>query len=301
MSVILREVEHSDFHQIHSLFIEVYGKQPSYGFKKAFFEHDFLLGFCLIEDAIDGKPMVGYFGCFTYHRTIGSKTYKFYNSHTWIVKEDYRKQSLKLLMPYMRLKDGIVTNFSANGKVTQILEQLKFSKLEIVNFVLKQSFNFKAYFAQRKIKSVKLESDTATWHDHYAGLCLNLKLPNVNNEIELVLKVVNKKADWVQGINRISKSFINKPIITKNYFIYKIHYTNSPQVFLENFDIISHYLFFKEKIGGIIIPESLVGNLSSDHIKSEYKDVVYVKANQSNLPQIDYLYSEVFYLNILDK
>lgn len=301
MAVVLKEVEHSDFEQIHNLFVEVYGKQPSDGFKKAFFEHHPLLGFGLIDDDLDSKPMVGYFGCFTYNRIINGTDYKFYNSHTWIVKEDYRKHSLKLLMHYIRLKDGIVTNFSANGKVAQILEQLKFSKLAVINSIVKSSFSFKSYFTQGKIKSLELQSDIAKWHQPYVGLSLNLKLPNTDQNIELILKPVNQKPAWVQRINTNSKSIANRPLITKSYFLYKIHYTNTPELVLQYLDVLSHYLFFKEKVGGLVLPKALFENLPQKRIVNQYEDTIYIKSNVEELPEIDYLYSEVFYLNIADK
>ncbi|WP_026755095.1 hypothetical protein [Sediminibacter sp. Hel_I_10] len=301
MSVILREVQHSDFDQIHNLFIEVYGKEPVLGFKKAFFDHKLLLGYCLIDDLAEKQPMVGYFGCFTYHRVIDGINYKFYNSHTWIVREPYRKQSLKLLMPYIRLKDGIVTNFSANGKVAQILEQLKFSKQAVVNFTIRHSFSLKSYIDQRKIKSESLENNITKWHEPYVGLSLNLKFPSQDKTIELILKPVSKKPEWVQRINRISKRLTKRPFITQTYFLYKVHYTNAPNFLMEHLDTLSHYLFLKEKVGGLIFPESLIENLPQNRIRSQYEEDIYLKQNQSAVPKLDYLYSEVFYLNIQDK
>ncbi|RXJ46036.1 hypothetical protein [Gelidibacter gilvus] len=301
MAVTLREVEKYDFDQIYQLFIEVYGKQPFDGFKKAFFDHDLLLGYCLIDTSIETQPMVGYFGCFTYYRTIDDIPVKFYNSHTWIVKEAYRKQSLKLLMPYMRLKDGIVTNFSANGKVAQILEQLKFSKLGIVNTIIKPSYSMTSFLAQVKIKSIPIQSAITKWHEPYIGLSLNLKLPNQEKTLELVLKAVDKKPAWVKQINNLARSLTTKPLVTKSYFLYKVHYTNSPEMLIENVDSLIHYLFFKKKVGGLVLPESFIEVLPSDRIDTQYKDTIYVKANQDGIPMIDYLYSEVFYLNIGDK
>ena len=301
MAVKLREVHHSDFDQIHKLFVEVYGKKPSDGFKKAFFEHKYLLGFCLIDDAIDSNALIGYFGCFTYRRNIDGVEYQFYNSHTWIVNEDYRKHSLKLLMPYLKLKDGIVTNFSANGKVVQILEQLKFTKLKVVNTIVKLSFNITSYLEQAKIKSLQLQSDIAKCHQPYVGLTLNLKLPNTIQNLELILKPVDKKPTWVKRINKTSKSITKRPLITKNYFLYKVHYTNAPEILLQNLDVLSHYLFFKEKVGGLVLPEGLVENLPAQRIQNQYEDIIFIKSNDERIPKIDYLYSEVFYLNISDK
>lgn len=301
MAVVLREVEHSDFDQILSLFVEVYGKQPFEGFKKAFFNHNLFLGNCLIDDEGSQEVMVGYFGCFTYHRILNNQNVKFYNSHTWIVKEAYRKQSLKLLMPYVRLKDGIVTNFSANGKVAQILEQLKFTKLTVKNAIVKTSFNLKSIIGQRKIKSLQLTSDILKSHDPYVGLCLNLQISNQDTTLKLILKPVNRKPRWALRINKISKAMMRKPLVTNSFFLFKVHYTNNSELLLEHVDALSHYLFLKEKVGGLIVSQSVIENLPLNRIRDTYEDTIYVKTNQHSVSSLDYLFSEVFYLNIKDK
>ncbi len=302
MAVVLREVKHSDFKNIQNLFFEVYGKNASLGFEKAFFKHEQLLGFCLHDDdSIASEIIVGYFGCFTYKRNIGGIDYQFYNTHTWIVQPDYRKHSLKLLLPFLRLNDGIITNFSANGKVAQILEQLKFSKYSIVNNVLIQSFSWKSYHDQRKINAQILKQDIAIWHKAYECLCLNLSLGHSKQSIELILKPVARKPKWVQSINQLSKLIIRKPIITKSYFLYKIHFVSDADLLMKYINALSHYLFLKKRVGGLILPESIIKNLSPNYIKNHYEDEVYVRTNLNHLPPIDYLYSEVFYLNISDK
>lgn len=301
MAVQLREVEHSDFDQINRLFFEVYGKRSFQPFKEAFFKHQGLLGYCLEDDTLSPDTIVGYFGCFTYDRIVDGIDYKFYNTHTWIVKPEYRKDSLKLLMKYVRIKDGILTNFSANNTVAQILDQLKFIKLSIVNQVLTTPFSLKNYFKSKKIHSLPLQGGLLKHHEPYAGLCLLLQIPNGNAEIELLLKPVNRKPAWVQRVNSISKKVINKPIIVKNYFMYKVHYTSSAELLIDNFNVLFHYLLQTHKVGGLIIPSTLMNDVPSGLIKSVYTDTVYVKNNSSSLPNIDYLFSEVFYLNISDK
>ncbi len=301
MSVKLKEIIHSDFEHIHNLFVLVYGKAPYQGFKKAFFEHDQFLGYGLVDDEVDLEVLVGYFGCFTYYRNLDGIDYKFYNSHTWIVSEAYRKHSLKLLMPYIRFKDGIVTNFSANGKVAQILDQLKFTKRAVVNTIIKSSFSFKSYVAQKQIKSLALQSEITKSHQPYVGLSLNLKLSNLEQHLELILKPVDKKPNWVQRINGASKTITKRPVITKHYFLYKIHYTNAPDILMRNLDVLSHYLFFKNKVGGLILPEGLIEHIPQNRIDKPYEDVIFIKSNQEQIPKMDYLFSEVFYLNIADK
>lgn len=301
MAVVLREVEHSDFDQIQRLFLEVYGKPATEGFKKAFFDHSPLLGFCLVDDSLQTPTIVGFFGCFTYNRNFGSSQIKIYNTHTWIIRSAYKKHSLKLVMPYLSVKDGVLNNFSANHTVALILEKLKFSKIKLKNYVVSSGFKISSVFFQNKIESVPLDSEIAKHHQLFGAVCLNLQLPNLKEPLELILKAVDKKPTWVKSLNRISKILVRKPLITKSYFLYKIHYTNQKEALMANLNLLSHYLFLKNRIGGLILPETLIGGLPDKMVAYAYHDDVFFKFNSFNLPQIDYLYSEVFYLNITDK
>lgn len=301
MAVFLREVVHADFNSIQQLYASVYGKVPDAGFVKSFYEHQPLLGYCLIDDALEPDNLVGYFGCFSYTRKIGDTEIHFYNTHTWIVKEAYRKHSLKLLMPYLKLSDGVLTNFSANATVAKVLEKLKFQKLELKNLILRLPLSFRFYLLQFKVTSRPTQSELLLAHQAYACIALRLKLPNTKEEIEVLLKAVDQKPGWVKQINRISNFWIKKPLITKRYFLYKIHYTDNKQLLFKSMRLLSHYLFIKFKVGGLILPESLAEGLSDQMVKCSYNDDIYVKSNGITLFQIDYLYSEVFYLNVSDK
>lgn len=301
MAIFLREVRHTDFNSIQQLYASVYEKEVDAGFAKSFYEHSALLGYCLIDDALESSTIVGYFGCFSYSRKIENTAITFYNTHTWIVKEAYRKHSLKLLMPYLKLSDGVLTNFSANATVVKVLEKLKFQKLELKNLILRLPFSFRFYLFQFKVTSKPPQSEILLAHQAYAGIALRLKLPNTKEEIEVLLKSVDKKPEWVKQINRISNFWIKKPLITKKYFLYKIHFTDNRQLLFKSIGLLSHYLFMKFKVGGLILPETLAEGLSDSRIKSSYREDVYVKSNGIDLPQLDYLYSEVFYLNISDK
>ena len=259
------------------------------------------MGFCLLDDSTDHELMIGYFGCFTYHRKFAGINYQFYNTHTWIVKPEYRRHSLKLLMPYLRLNSGIVTNFSANEKVAQILEQFKFSKITIVNNVLKLSFSWKTFLAQRKLQALPLSHEITKWHEAYECLCIHLSFSNSKERIELILKPIVRMPKWVKGINQLTKLLFRKPLITKSYFLHKVHYVSDADLLIKHYNAIAHYLFLKKKVAGLILPETIINTLPKNFISSRYEDEVYVRSNLEQLAPIDYLYSEVFYLNISDK
>ena len=301
MAIVLREIAHSDFDQICKLFLEIYGNKPFLGFEKAFYQHNELLGYCLIDDKLKSDSMVGYFGCFTHNRAWQGVEFKYYNTHSWIVKPDYRSQSLRLLLPFVKLKDGIVTNFSANKTVARILEQLKFAKLGVTNSILKSSFGVKSFLLQRKLKSVSHNNEVLNHHQLFNCICLSLHGSFLKQKLDLVIKKVDRKPIWVKKINWLTKSLLNKPLITKNYNLHKVHYASDYSVLIDHLDVISHYLFLKKRVGGLIIPDTHCSGLKPERVVAKYEDEVYYKSNLVETPPIDYLFSEVFYLNVVDK
>jgi len=299
MSVVLRKVDHSDLEHIQKLFKEVYGQTPTKGFSAAFLAHNDLLGYCL-EDSENGF-IVGYFGCFTYWREYGERSLKFYNTHSWIVKQDYRNHSMKLLMPYLKLKDGLVTNFSANRKVAQVLEKLKFEKREIRNYILKIPLSISSIFKQMRLKEQDLNDSILEAHQPCVGLCLSLQMPALDTALKLILKPIDRKPIWVQTINKFSQFLFRKPLITSSYLLWKLHYVNQVELLNRQLEILKTYLFLHYKIGGLVLPSNIGKELDARNLNYSHSDTIFIKANEISLTELDYLFSEVFYLNIADK
>ena len=299
MSVILRKVEHSDLERIQSLFKAVYGKAADKGFQLAFTTHNDLLGYCL-EESKKGD-LVGYFGCFTNQRVYADRPIKYYNTHSWIVKEQYRNQSLKLLMPYLKLKDGIITNFSANGKVAQVLEKLKFDKQEIKNYLLTTRINWLGVFKQSGIKELPIQELILKDHQAFVGLCLSLHFTGSDKPLNMILKPIDRKPQWVQTVNSIFKLIIRKPLITRSYRIWKIHYLSDAVLFKNRLSLLKSYFLLKHKIGGLVVHDDIADKMDDLPLEYSHSDTIFLKLNQIELKKVDYLYSEVFYLNIADK
>lgn len=77
----------------------------------------------------DGNA-VGFLGTLFSKRTIHSAEKEFCNLTSWIVRPEYRNESLSLLFPLLGQKDLTLTNFTASNRVVEILLKIGFKSLE---------------------------------------------------------------------------------------------------------------------------------------------------------------------------
>ena len=78
----------------------------------------------------DGNEAVGFLGTLYSLRMIQGEKREFCNLTSWIVRQDYRSESLSLLFPLMGGKDLTLTNFTASNRVIEVLLRLGFQSLE---------------------------------------------------------------------------------------------------------------------------------------------------------------------------
>ncbi len=78
----------------------------------------------------DNDSVVGFLGTVFSQRTIAGASHRFCNMAAWIVKEEYRSESMGLLFPLLGQKDLTITNFTANHRVVDVLRRLGFKDLE---------------------------------------------------------------------------------------------------------------------------------------------------------------------------
>jgi hypothetical protein len=78
----------------------------------------------------DGGRVVGFLGYVFSSREIAGRAQRFCNLSSWIVEPEHRADSLKLLLPALKLREHTVTNLTPRPTVAVILEKLGFQKLE---------------------------------------------------------------------------------------------------------------------------------------------------------------------------
>src|SRR5262245_63295523 len=71
------------------------------------------VGFALVND----RKVVGFNGAIFNRRIIDGRATRFCNLTSWIVKEQYRTESLRLVFPILKLKGYTVTNLTMNERV----------------------------------------------------------------------------------------------------------------------------------------------------------------------------------------
>lgn len=85
-------------------------------------------GFIMIDES--NNSVVGFIGLIYGFRTYNEKTFRTCNLTSWIVKPEYRSESLMLLFPIIKLKGYTITNLSPSKTVCKILERLGFSQID---------------------------------------------------------------------------------------------------------------------------------------------------------------------------
>ena len=126
----IRKATPNDFEHVYPLFSGFHEPRPS----KEEFQQLFVprwgsdesyVGFILEENG----ESVGYLGTLFSVREINGRMEKFCNLYTWIIKEEYRTEGLRLLFQVLRMKDVTVTNFTGN-RVASILIKFGFKPID---------------------------------------------------------------------------------------------------------------------------------------------------------------------------
>ena len=79
----------------------------------------------------DGGKAVGFLGLLFSRRVVNDKPNKFCNITSWIVRKEYRRQSLHLLLPVLELDNHTITVLTCNAGTYFITKKLGFIDLEI--------------------------------------------------------------------------------------------------------------------------------------------------------------------------
>lgn len=84
----------------------------------------------------DGQKSVGYIGCLFSARTLDDKSHDFCNFTSWYVEPEYRKESLRLMMPILALKPLTITNFTPTPQAYKIFRGLRFQVLDTHRYLV---------------------------------------------------------------------------------------------------------------------------------------------------------------------
>ena len=232
----------------------------------------------------DGDKAVGFLGLLFSRRVVKDKTSKFCNISSWIVRKEYRRQSLHLLLPVLELDNYTITVLTCNAGTYFITKKLGFIDLEVgqrvilpLPFLPKIIPSANIIFEHSEIEK-RLKGETLKiYHDHRNLNCFHIIICGPKGTCYLVGTRTNKK---------------NIPLA-------HIHYISDCRVFSSYISAVSGRLCWQVKVVGMLVDERLLQGetiFPSIHFSLPHPRVY--KSNTLKSRDIDLLYSEYQILNL---
>ncbi len=188
------------------------------------FDH---FGYLLMEKS----RAVGFLGGFFHEREIAGKTRSFCNLFCWYVMEEFRQQSLLLMLAFLREPDLTITSLTPSKEASLILKQFRFQVLEpevIILPVMPAGGNHTDYEISddsKIIASLLDEQDTRIFLDHDAAWCSHMAVWNRHGRKDYCHVVFNR-------------------VIKKGIAFTQVYYASNPELFRKNLGRIQR-LFFR--------------------------------------------------------
>ncbi|WP_299099015.1 hypothetical protein [uncultured Winogradskyella sp.] len=250
---------------------------------------------------VDNK-LLGFIGTIFSERLVNGEVKKFCNTHSWIVDPSVKMGGMALLLKVLRLKDHVITNFTASEGPFKIFKSLKFNEVAYKNYKILPVQGAKGLvkFEIEKVtdkNAVKLLSpqDLKLYNDHRDfknAQFLYLKADNLD------CFIISKKRSYVPNVfNKVS---VLKKSIQNRLTLAEIHYISNPDVFFKSYSNTSNALKICRKLGwsiGILIADRFIPEDSTVKKKYYPRKRPYVYRHAENDELIDTLYSEFFILN----
>jgi hypothetical protein len=234
----------------------------------------------------DSFKIVGFLGMIFSKRTINNKTERFCNLTTWIVREEYRDQSLSLLLPITKLKNYTLTDLSPSRKVYIIQKKLGFQDLDKKMRILLPIL----------CNSRKITRESLSFAENGDVLRNRLK----DDDLKLYNDHLCYSSKFLLAHGRGDYCFIIYTMIKIRFIpICYIQYISNVKMFCENHHAIRNNMAKMSKIPIAIVDSRLIRDTkverSFDFPLASYK--LYKSPNLRPY-DIDNLYSELILFNI---
>jgi hypothetical protein len=229
----------------------------------------------------DGGEVVGFLGTLCSTRSILGTMQEFCNLTSWIVKPEYRAESLSLLFPLMSRPDHTLTNFTASNRVIEVLLKLGFRSLEDHYWMIlplpAAPGGIKILMGAEVIKNKLDGQDAVILHDHLKLHCQHILLESSDGHCYMVLNPARKR---------------NRPVMYVNYL-------SNPDYFINNIQKCTYSLCRQLKINGLMVGEhSLAGSRIPLALRIKRRHALLYRSKIVSPGQIDTLYSEIQVLGL---
>jgi hypothetical protein len=247
------------------------------------------------------QRIVGFMGTIFSERIIKGKAVKFCNFHSWIVDPRAKSHGMALLLEVMKLKDHVITNFTASAGPYKIFKALRFNEIEYTNYKL-LPFQI-GPLVHKTVRSInnsnagKLlnEEELAIFRHHR-------KFTNVQflwvGDQQGHSFIVAKKKHYIPVV--VSKIPVLSNFLSRSLKLAQLHYLSDPEHFFTCYASLQGAARICLKLGSIgVITEDRFLPAKQQLRKKRYpakRPYFYKNANDDGM--IDTLYSELFVLNL---
>jgi hypothetical protein len=287
---VVEKVTPSMFDDVYPLLSELDNTQPKEKWREIFdykWESDEgYVGYALVDD----RKVVGFNGAIFSRRIIDGREARFCNLTSWIVKEQYRTESLRLVFPVLNLKGYTITNLTMNDRAWEVTKRLGFKNLDTNVRIL---FPVPGLSATSKEEAPVMVSDQSRIAEILDPV--NLKIFRDHLRYDCGHLVMQDKYGYSYII------YTRKHYRKYNCYIpyANIHYISDRGAFLRRLDKIKSYFLKSRKSFFLAVDERLIGNATIPYSKVyQLKIPRMYKSEVLSREQIDSLYSELVVLGL---
>jgi len=244
------------------------------------------VGYALVDD----RKVVGFNGAIFSRRIIDGREARICNLTSWIVKEQYRTESMRLVFPVLKLKGYTVTNLTMNERAWEITRRLGFENLDTTVRIL---FPVPGLSATSKEEAPVIVSDRSRIAEMLDPV--NLKIFRDHLHYNCGHLVIQDRYGYSYII------YTRKSYRKYNFDISyaHIHYISDRSAFLRRINKIKLYFLKSRKYFFLAIDERLIGNATIPYSKVyQLKVPRMYKSEVLSRDQIDNLYSELVVLGL---
>jgi hypothetical protein len=237
---------------------------------------------------MDGASVVGFLGTIFSQRPINGRIEKFCNVSSWIVKPEWRGESIKMVLPLVRMPDCTVTNFSPSTTVSKIFEQLGFRYLDTHAFIfyptarLYRLLKKSAYTLitdEARILEKLSESDRVIFRHHSGFKCGHILLYRESDREYCYCIYTN--------------------IVRRKLHFNHMQHIGNPAVFIDHAEAIGARLFLRTGTPFMKVDCRLLGaSTLPGTIRFKVTSPRMFKSERVESAQVDNLYSELVILNL---
>lgn len=281
------KVYQSDFEEVYKILNIFFPRPLKETWKQLFIDHwerpEDYYGYAMV----DGNNVLGFIATIFSERKINGKKYNFCNISSWVVRDEYRNQSIALIFPILKLIDYTITAFTANHEANKILKIMGFKVLTNYQKMIMPIPN---------IKSIIIRNCEVIYGEDVPKLLNNDELKIYNDHSKFICDHIVIHSDCGYSYV-IMRKWLRKKFNIK-YTIGDINYISNKKIFMMYFNSIKYYIAKKLKFSAIIINDTYLPEYHFPNSFNRPAEGILYRSSHLTPKDIDTLYSEYFILNL---